>query len=204
MRGGVECGAREGRGRGACEGRESARGGTKGGRSRLPLLPVPARSPGNPRARTSGRRAHGSRYVLGPVGGVFPSGPRPVRLSKSATKARIPPGRWKKNVDIPGFSPRSMMSRSSFVAVLDTLLPGAVPHVPCVSVSLSHRKDPGAGRKRREGARRCRGRVRGVGAVPPGSDVRYRGDPGGAAHSIGVGRQGIGGIMRKRLSAQRC
>ena len=77
------------------------------------------------------------------------------------------------------------MSRSSFVADLDTLLPGAVPHVPCVSVSLSHRKDPGAGRERREGARRCRGRVRGVGAVPPGSDVRYRGDPGGAAHSSG-------------------
>ena len=54
------------------------------------------------------------------------------------------------------------------------------------------------------GARRCRGRVRGVGAVPPGSDVRYRGDPGGAAHSIGAGRRGTGGIMRKRLSAQRC
>ncbi len=54
------------------------------------------------------------------------------------------------------------------------------------------------------GARRCRGRVRGVGAVPPGSDVRYRGDPGGAAHSIGVGRRVIGGIMRKSLSAQRC
>ena len=97
-----------------------------------------------------------------------------------------------------------MRPSSAFVADLDTLLPGAVPHVPCVSVSLSHRKDPGAGRERRGGARRCRGRVRGVGAVPPGSDVRYRGDPGGAAHSIGVGRRGIGGIMRKRLSAQRC
>ena len=97
-----------------------------------------------------------------------------------------------------------MMSRSSFVADLDTLLPGAVPHVPCVSVSLSHRKDPGAGRERRGGARRCRGRVRGVGAVPPGSDVRYRGDPGGAAHSIGASRQVIGGIMRKSLGAQRC
>ena len=133
-----------------------------------------------------------------------PQRPRPVRLSKSATKARIPPGRWKKNVDIPGFSSRSMIFRSSFVADLDTLLPGAVPHVPCVSVSLSHRKDPGAGRERREGARRCRGRVRGVGAVPPGSDVRYRGDPGGAAHSIGASRRVIGGIMRKHLSAQRC
>ena len=40
--------------------------------------------------------------------------------------------------------------------------------------------------------------------MPPGSDVRYRGDPGGAAHSIGAGRRGTGGIMRKRLSAQRC
>ena len=98
-------------------------------------------------------RSRGRSDVLGPVSGVFPSGPRPVRLSKSATKARIPPGRWKKNVDIPGFSSRSMMSCSSFVADLDTLLPGAVPHVPCVSVSPSHRKDPGAGRERRGGAR---------------------------------------------------
>ena len=57
----------------------------------------------------------------------------------------------------------------------------------------------GLGCAKRVGNRRQEG-----GCGPrPGPGVRHRGGLGGVAHSIGIGRRGIGGIMRKRPGAQR-
>ena len=57
-------------------------------------------------------------------------GPRRRRLSKSVAKARIAPGRAKRNVDILRFLSPPIPSRSAFAADLDTHPPRAVPGAP--------------------------------------------------------------------------
>ena len=152
--------------------------------------------PGGVPSSPSGRR--GARHGRRPSGGRLSArGHWRRRLSKSVAKARIEPGRARRNVDIPRFFSRPIPSRGAFATDLDTLPPRIVSKAP--PAPSRQGVHPGAHRNRtalRPDARRERpivwpafeyDAVRGAGAFRPGpADLCHRGAPHPGSHSGGT------------------
>ncbi len=171
-------------------------------REHVPLADVLAgqvtcsRGPSDLPAGPSGRR--GARHGRRPSGGRLSArGHWRCRLSESVAKARIGPGRARRNVDIPRFFSWSIPSRGAFATDLDTLPPRIVSKAP--PAPSRQGVHPGAHRNRtalRPDARRERpivwpafeyDAVRGAGAFRPGpADLCRRGAPHPGSHSGGT------------------